>query len=223
MDEATGRLVRLLRQNQTMDFASIKKATHGRSRRSLFRDLASLGYLTSFTHAGRYYTLADIPQFDERGLWFYKSIGFSRAGTLKNTLAKLIEAAEAGYTHRELNALLHIRVHNTLLSLVHAERINREYIEKLYVYVCIKTKRAAEQVTRRREWLDADAAVAPVPKVPITTVIEVLLELIRGGKVLIAPAVVVKRLRVRGVPVTMGEVKQLFAHYGLDALKKTPR
>jgi hypothetical protein len=53
--------------------SSFKKATHGRSRRSLFRDLASLGYLTSFTHAGRYYTLADIPQFDERGLWFYKT------------------------------------------------------------------------------------------------------------------------------------------------------
>jgi len=223
MGEATGRLVRLLRQNQTMDFASIKEATHGRSRRSLFRDLAFLGYLTSFTHAGRYYTLADIPQFDEYGLWFYKGIGFSRAGTLKKTLVKLIEAADAGYTHRELKALLHIRVHNTLLFLMHEKRINREYIEKLYVYMCIETKRAAEQVTRRREWLEADVAVAPVAKVPITTVIEVLLELIRAGKVLIAPIVVVQRLRVRGVPVTMGEVEQIFARYGLEALKKTLR
>jgi hypothetical protein len=221
MDESAGRLVRLLRQNQTMDFASIKKAAHGRSRRSLFRDLAFLGYLTSFTHAGRYYTLADIPQFDDHGLWFHKSIGFSRAGTLKKALVKLIEAAEAGYTHRELKALLHIRVHNTLLSLVHEERINREYIEKLYVYVCIKTKRADEQMTRRREWLEAQVAVAPVAKLPIITVIEVLLELIRAGKVLIAPVVVVERLRVRGIPITMDEVEQIFARYGLEALKKT--
>lgn len=223
MDQSTGRLVRLLRQNRTMDFASIKKAAHGRSRRSLFRDLASLGYLTSFTHAGRFYTLAELPQFNEHGLWFYESIGFSRAGTLKNTLVKLIEAAEAGYTQRELKALLHIRVHNTLLSLVHEERINREYMEKLYVYVSIKTKRAVEQVTRRREWLDADVVVAPVPKVPITTVIEVLLELIRAGKVLIAPVVVVERLRGRGVTITMGEVEQIFTRYGLEALKKTLR
>lgn len=206
-----------------MDFPSIEKAIHDRSRRSLFRDLASLGYLSSFTHAGRYYTLEATPQFDQHGLWFHKGIGFSRDGTLKATLIRLIEAAEAGYTHPELKALLRIRVHNTLLSLVQDKRIGREHIEKLYVYVSIKTKRAAEQVARRREWLEADIGVALDSKIPITTVIEVMLELIRDSKTLIAPAEVVERLRIRGVPVTMNRVEQIFAQYGLEPQKKTPR
>jgi hypothetical protein len=53
------------------------------SRMSVFRRLKPMGYLTSFTHAGRYYTLLDIPKFDKLGLWFYQDVGFSSAGTLK--------------------------------------------------------------------------------------------------------------------------------------------
>jgi len=221
MNEMLTRLARLLRRNQTMDFGSIVKAVGGRSRRSLFRDLVSLGYLTSYTHAGRYYTLANIPQFDEHGLWFYKGIGFSRAGTLKTTLVELIEAAEAGYTHYELKALLHVRVHNTLLALVHEKRINRKHIEKLYVYVGAKTQRAVEQVARRRERLEAGAKVAPIPGVPVITVIEVLVEVIRAGRVLITPAEAARRLCGRGIPVTVSEAEQVFTRYGLTALKKT--
>lgn len=54
MNEISTRLGRLIRQNQCLDFHAIAQAVGGRSRRSLFRDLRSLGYLTSFTHAGRY-------------------------------------------------------------------------------------------------------------------------------------------------------------------------
>ena len=222
MNELSTLLGRLLRRKQSLDFASIQKVVGGRSRRSLFRDLDSLGYLTSYTHAGRYYTLSDIPQFDEHGLWFYKGIGFSRAGTLKNTLVELIGAAEAGYTHHELRALMHIRVHNTLLALVHDKRVNREHIEKLYVYVSAQRERAQEQVARRGEWLAAGAKVAPVFEVSVITVMEVLIEVIRAGQVLIDPAEVVQRLHGRGIRVSVSEAEQVFVRYGLNALKKTP-
>jgi hypothetical protein len=223
MDETATRLARILRRNQTMDFMSIAKAAGQRSRRSLFRDLTSVGYLTSFTHAGRYYTLSDIPQFDEHGLWFYKGIGFSRAGTLKSTLVELIADSQAGYTHHELKGLLHVRVHNTLLSLVHEKRVTREHIEKLYVYASGKLERAKEQMVRRREWLDAQKKVEPVCELPVITVIEVLVEVIRAGQVLIAAPEVVQRLRARGITVTVGEAEQVFSRYGLKGVKKTPR
>ncbi len=135
MEEATRRLGQLLRRKQALDFASIEAASGGRSRRSLFRDLSTLGYLTSYTHGGGYYTLTETPQFDEHGLWFFQGVGFSRAESLKATLVERVDLAEAGHTHRELEALLHIRVHNTLLGLVRDQRIDRERIEKLYVYV----------------------------------------------------------------------------------------
>jgi hypothetical protein len=221
MNETAARLAQLFQRNQTMDFASIAKAARGRSRRSLFRDLASLEYLTSYTHAGRYYTLSDLPQFDEHGLWFYKGTGFSRAGTLKTTLIELISTGEAGYTHHELKALLRVRVHNTLLALVHDKRVSREHLEKLYLYVNAKPERAAEQVTRRREWLEADTKVDTVTEAPVITVIEVLIEVIRAGKVLITPAEAAQRLSGRGIPVSVSDAEQVFARYGLSTLKKT--
>ena len=75
MSESHDRLIQLFRRNQIMDFDSIAKEAKERSRRSIYRDLASIGYRTSFTHAGGYYTLTDIPQFDANGLWFFKDIG----------------------------------------------------------------------------------------------------------------------------------------------------
>jgi hypothetical protein len=51
-----------------------------RSRMSVFRRLKTLGYLSSFTHAGRYYTLANLPEFDRWGLWFHHQVGFSKEG-----------------------------------------------------------------------------------------------------------------------------------------------
>ena len=82
MPEPQDRLARLLRRARVLDMKAIQAAIRGRSRRSLFRDLEKLGYRTSYTHGGRYYTLSDLPDFDEWGLWFHVDIGFSRAGTL---------------------------------------------------------------------------------------------------------------------------------------------
>jgi hypothetical protein len=71
------------------------------SRMSVFRRLREVGYRSSYTHAGRYYTLLDIPRFDERGLWFHQDVGFSRFGTLKSTLIALADTDQgASLTRR---------------------------------------------------------------------------------------------------------------------------
>ncbi len=84
------------------------------SRMSVFRRLKTLGYLSSFTHAGRYYSLADVPQFDQWGLWFYRQVGFSRAGTLKSTIVELVNDSATGMTPKELRELLKLsaRLHS---------------------------------------------------------------------------------------------------------------
>lgn len=150
------------------------------------------------------YTLCDIPQFDEHGLWFHKGIGFSRAGTLKSTLIEVIGGSEAGHTHSELKALMHVRVHNTLFALVQEKRVAREQIEKLYVYVSAQGERAREQVARRREWLACEKRGAvPVFDVPVMSTMEVLLEVIRAGRVVIGPLEVVERLHGRGIRISV--------------------
>lgn len=116
------------------------------SGRTVFRVLQRIGYLSSYSHAGRYYTLKDIPTFDAYGLWFYQDVGFSVEGTLRATVEHLVDNARAGYLHEELQPLLRLRVYDTLRSLVQAGRIARERLDARYVYVSAVTDRARVQL-----------------------------------------------------------------------------
>ena len=49
---------------------------------TVIRKLQELGYRSSYSHGGRYYTLPGIAEFDELGLWSFRSIWFSAQGTL---------------------------------------------------------------------------------------------------------------------------------------------
>ena len=219
MGDTARRLSRLIQRRKVVDMEMLRAKLGGRSRRSLFRDLAEVGYLSSFTHAGRYYTLADIPVFAEHGLWFYQGIGFSRAGTLKETVVVDVDGSEAGRTHGELKQLLHVRVHNTLLGLVREGRIGREPFGGLYLYVSGEAERAAAQLARREELAEA-AAELPAPLSP-AWMIEVLVEALQAGQVAVAPSEVAARLTARGVQVSPEQVQEVFARYGLGAEKKT--
>src|SRR5438876_11661701 len=81
------------------------------------RVLKEHGYFCSFNHNACYYTLAERPRFDANGLWFYRSIGFSRQRTLPSTLVALVHAADSGATPEELAKLLLTPVNNLLASL----------------------------------------------------------------------------------------------------------
>lgn len=76
--EADERLIRLFRRRLVVEVGALFETLGTRSRMTVFRRLKRVGYLTSYTHAGRYYTLLEIPRFDEFGLWFHQQIGFSR-------------------------------------------------------------------------------------------------------------------------------------------------
>jgi hypothetical protein len=210
-------LRRLFRRFQFVDLNSLYETLKTRSRMSVFRRLLQLGYLTSFTHCGRYYTQSDIPQFDRYGLWFYQGVGFSRVGTLKATIVELVENADAGLAHRELKLLVHIRVHNSLLALVRDKRIGREHIEGVFLYVSSDSNRADRQVTRRREQL-ANMCKHPV-ELGASTIIEVLVEALQAG---VLPSLVARRLTARGVSVSDEQVEQVFGQYGIETEKKTP-
>lgn len=213
------RLRRVLRRAMVLEMEAIKARFKERSRRSLFRDLATVGYHTSYTHGGRYYALADVPDFDEWGLWFYRDIGFSRAGTLKRTVAALVEAVPDGRVHAELQHLLRVRVHNTLLELVRQGHVGRERYEGALLYVSADPERAAEQIRQRRE---GDLAIAEIFGEPTDEeTIEVLAEALRGAADIPPPAEVAKRLAARGVQVGPRRVRKVFASHGLAPGKKT--
>jgi hypothetical protein len=212
-------MVLLLKRRKAVDIKALREALGGRSRRSVFRYLDHIGYLSSFTHAGRYYTLGSIAKFDEQGLWFYQNIGFSRSGTLKETTAVQVERTPEGRTHEELHNLLRVRVHNTLLGLVRDGRIARERFEDVYLYVSADPDRAKGQIDKRRELI---ALIREVSRVlSEEEIVEVLVEALRAAPEIPTPEEVANRLMARGVRLEPHHVLQVFeAHHLVPGKKK---
>ena len=212
----SGPVAKAIRSRRLVDMPTLEAAVPGRSRRSLFRDLESLGCLSSFTHAGKYHTLPDIPRFDEEGLCFIGEVGFSRRGTLKNTVSEMVRGSPAGRTHSELRSLLRVRVQNTLLDLVQIGEISRETPEEMaeFLYLHPDSAEAGEQRVRRKS-----LARKPAPP-PEEKVIVILAETVRTGRVAVSPELVVRRLRAQGADVSVEEVRRVFAAYDLIGGKK---
>ena len=88
----------------TMDM--LKKTVGTVADLTVFRKLRELDYCTSYSHRGRFYTLRELAEFDENGLWWIRSVGFSSRGTLVATAEGLVNASEAGYAVEELDAIV---------------------------------------------------------------------------------------------------------------------
>jgi len=216
-DEDRRRLSRLFSRQPVADLQTIRHVLGTPSRTTVYRVLSELGYLTSYSHAGRYYTLEEIPDFDEQGLWVRGEALFSKYGTLRATIVRFVQEAPAGQTHAELRERLRLRVHDTLRQLTKASEIGRVQLERLFVYVSVEEAVARAQVAERRRELDSQPPLPALPS-PIA-IIEVLLEVIHSAQARAEPATIAARLNARGVAVTAGQVEEIFRRYGLDEKK----
>jgi len=68
----------LLQRQKIATLAELKESLGTSATMTVFRKLKALGYRTSYSHCGKYYTLSGIHRFDERRLWSYRAVGFSR-------------------------------------------------------------------------------------------------------------------------------------------------
>ncbi|HTP26214.1 MAG TPA: hypothetical protein VMK12_11205 [Anaeromyxobacteraceae bacterium] len=210
VDESSQALERLFTRELVVNLDDVCKTLRTKSRMSVFRRLSSLCYLTSYSHAGRFYTLEHIPAFDEHGLWQHQGVWFSTRGSLKNTAFHLVNESSAGWTHRELRDRLRVRVHNALLDLVREKRIQREPFEQVFLYLSAKPSRAnAQRKARRRQ--------APQAEVQPFLVVEILVEVVHGSRTVPYPVTVASRLAVRGIKVTPQVVESVYARYCLEA------
>jgi hypothetical protein len=224
MTAQTDRIESTLRRDLVLDLPHLTASVGDRSRASLFRDLSKLQYLSSYTHSGCYYTLRDIPAFDLHGLWFFHGIGFSRDGTLRATVAGLVDASKAGYVHEELASLVRVRVHNTLRDLASTGQIQREGFRRHYVYLSADLSRAEEQRELRAQRVAGEIAAEPTARtsepVQRETVIAVLVEALHIANMRVNSKLVAKRLEIRGLLVSPEQVEQILGRYGLG--KKKP-
>src|SRR5208337_1931973 len=117
---------------------------------TVLRKLAALGYHSSYSHSGTYYTLDAIAQYDEWGLWSYRNIHFSRHGTLLNTAATLVTHAPAGYFTDELDGVAQVATKDALRHLVQQGRLSRRELAGRYLYCAKERQRRQEQWAARQ-------------------------------------------------------------------------
>ena len=118
---------------------------------TVFRKLKELGYRTSYSHRSRYYTLNGIPQFGESGLWSYRSVWFSRFGTLVATGEAFVTGSETGYFTEELDNVLQVETKAALLKLYRRGRVYREEVSGRYLYCSPHVEVRQHQVEARRQ------------------------------------------------------------------------
>jgi hypothetical protein len=151
-----------LRHKQIATLEELKQALGTTSTMTVFRKLKRLGYRTSYSHRGKYYTLAEIPQFDEHGLWSCRAVWFSREGRLLATAQRFVEQAPAGLTASELQAVLKVEVKQPLLQLYLHQGVDRRVVGDVYVYLSREAGRQREQRLQREAGPAAGEIEEPV-------------------------------------------------------------
>jgi hypothetical protein len=135
--------------NKIATLDQLKAVIGNPARCTLFRKLAQLEYLSSYSHRGKFYTLRSIARFTEPGLWSYRSVWFSRFGNLLKTAETLVTQSEAGYSAAELKDILHVKTKHALTQLVRCNLLQRKKINSVYVYLSVENAFAHKQETAR--------------------------------------------------------------------------
>jgi len=200
-------------KKKVLEIHDVINAVNATSRMTAYRYLKKLDYLSSYTHARQFYTLKNIPEFDKDGLWHFGSVGFSKHGTLMNTIVHLINYSKSGKTNSDLKKQQHIYVQNALLSLVKDKKISREQQDGVYVYFSADLETSRRQMEKRNEQ-------GYRKQLPEWIVAEILIEIIRSlaGRPDIDE--VATCLSKRGSLITRAQVEQVFEEHNLE--KKTP-
>ncbi len=148
-------LRRLFERRQIASLPELKSALGTEVAMTVFRKLAALSYLSSYSHRGAYYTLPPIARFDTQGLWSCREVWFSRHGTLLDTLVAWVSEAPAGYFAGELQTALHVAVKDPLRTLVERGRLSRHALQERWLYCSADRARQREQHLARQGQIEA--------------------------------------------------------------------
>jgi len=143
-----------LRRHKIADLPELRHVLGTDTNLTVFRKLKQLGYLASYTHRGRFYTLPEIARFNDDGLWSHEAVWFSRHGTLLATVEAFVLGSSNGYYAHELADVLHAEVQEPLRHLVQQERLSRTEIDGQFVYT------APDSIDRRNQTLARRSAQA---------------------------------------------------------------
>ena len=156
-------LSRLIVKNKMVTMVEMKAALDTSVDATIFRKLRQLGYLRSYSHRGKYYSLPEVVEFNELGLWSCRGVHFSKQGSLLNTIEYLVDHSVNGYFEYELQSLLHVVIRVAVLKLLREHRIYRQKVFGRYLYCSsrmIKRKRQCSE--RQKQQAIADSVLEPI-------------------------------------------------------------
>jgi hypothetical protein len=208
----TDKLNEIFLKRRVLDINDVYKIIRTNSRTTAYRYLQKSDALSSYSHAGKYYTLKTIAQFDEDGLWHCGEIGFSKHGTLMNTIVHLISTCDSGKSCSELENQQRVYVQNALLSLVKTKKLSRHIVNGVYVYVSTDPDQGHKQIQNR----SLQEKATPLPDWIIMQVLVATIKCISGR---VAEEEVALFLKKQGSSVTLDQVQRVFRLYSLE--KKT--
>jgi hypothetical protein len=181
---------------------------------SVRRLLLQVGYYRSYTHNGRWYTLKDIPVFNAFGLWQHDKIGFSKRGTLTNTILHIIDSSRSGFPAGALCSMLATDCRAVLTQMYQKGRLDRIKSNAQFVYL------SADKHSNHRQRITCTASVDKVPLGSISpeAAVRVLVEFINDPSLssIEISANLKNKMNIRVEP---NQIKALFEQHGL---KKMP-
>lgn len=146
---SSAHLRKFLRKIKVANLQELKSLLGTKSTMTVFRKLKILGYQSSYSHRGKYYTLESIPDFDKNGLWSWHKVWFSKYGNLVETTKELVEGSDCGFSARELESILHVESKRSLFMLHEKKQLVREKIGGVLVYFSKKSNLAQRQKQER--------------------------------------------------------------------------
>lgn len=161
---------------------------------------------------GKFYTLPEIPSFDDHGLWRYEGILFSKHGNLVKTLIHLIREAEAGMTGSDVLRLTGLSSNSSIVYQLRDAGHLR--IEKVSGRVALFDSDIVHY-QQQRSVREKHQSV-PLPK--CEDALMILVEMIKnpGASVDQIVHVMLKKHR----KISAASIHKILEHY--DVLKKTP-
>ena len=180
------------------------------------RYLKQWSAITSYNKNGCYYVLPDIPRFGEYGIWHYKTIGFSKYGSLKQTIIHLVEGSLSGRDASEIAQLLGVDPHLILSRLIAKSALQRRKVSGVFVYLSLNEERSRSQFKKRLEMRMPESIGLPSDTVGVA----ILVELIKNPKLTLKT--LSRRLQNRGITAQCQTIDNFLVYHGIQKKRRIP-
>ena len=168
---------------------------------------------TSYNRNGRYYTLPEIAQFDDIGLWRHQGPFFSKYGNLKQTLVHLVTHSVPGLSGAELGEILGLQPRSFLSHFRAHPAIYREHMMGRWIWFAADPGIREQQMQARLATGDAKQSRMPSD----IEAVMILVDLIGHPQSDVEQ--IARRLKSKDLNLGVTAIRQLLDYHGL--LKKT--